>query len=351
MKNIFLSFVVFTFCIGCKSGSSIINVTFKSVSIDTILNDKITIRAILIDKDKVWYAADKSRVGYYNFKTLIHLQKTVANTNEKLEFRSIAQNSKSIFVANIGNPANIFKVNKSNVDIQNVYTENNEKAFYDSMNFWNDKEGIAMGDPIEDCLSVLITRDGGKTWKKTICGNLPKIVDGEAAFAASNTNICVKRNKTWIVSGGKKARVFYSADKGTSWVVFETPIVQGQAMTGIFTADFYDDKIGVIAGGNYEIPNQNFQNKAMTFDGGKTWKLIADNTGFGYASCIQFVPKSKGKQLVAIGLSGLYYSANFGHSWKQLLTDTNLYTIRFINKNTAVAAGKDKIIRIEFKYN
>lgn len=348
MKNLTLGFVVFVLCINCKSGS-FSDDAFKSVSVVTILNDKITIRAIVLDKNKIWYAADKSRVGYYDFKTLTHLQKTIANTDEKLEFRSIAQNSKAVFIANIGNPAFIYKVNKLDTSFQKVYTENNVKSFYDSMNFWNDKEGIAIGDPTEDCLSILITRDGGKSWKKISCKNLPKVADGEAAFAASNTNICIKGDNTWIVSGGKKARVFFSSDKGITWEVYETPIVQGQAMTGIFTADFYDKTIGVIAGGNYAAPNQNSKNKAITYDGGKTWKLLAEKSGFGYASCIQFVPKSKGKQLVAVGLSGLYYSANGGNNWKLLLTDTTLYTIRFLDENTAFAAGKDKIIRIEFK--
>lgn len=349
MKNILFNIAVFTLCLSCKSGSSKMDSGFKSVTIDTILNDKISIRALLIDRDKIWYAADKSKVGYYDYKSLIHLQKTIATTDEKLEFRSIGQNSKSIFIANIGSPANIFKLNKSDLNFQKVYTENHDKAFYDSMNFWNDKEGIAVGDPTEDCLSILITRDGGKTWKKTNCNSLPKVVDGEAAFAASNTNICIKENQTWVVSGGKKSRVMYSSDKGNSWEQFETPMVQGQSMTGIFTADFYNDKIGIIAGGNYEKPDQDWENKAITYDSGKTWKLIGDHSGFGYASCIQFVPKSNGKQIVSVGVSGLQYSADGGSAWKQFSTDKTLYTIRFLDENTAFAAGKDKIIRIEFK--
>lgn len=349
MKNIILLFAVFVSCFACKSGSSDSSNVFKSVIVDTILNDKISIRAIIIDKDKIWYAGDKSRIGYCDLKTRTHLQKTIFPSVDKPEFRSIAQNSKSIFVANTGNPANIFRLNKTSIGFDKVYTENNEKVFYDSMNFWNEKEGIAIGDPIQNCLSILITRNGGKTWKKTQCDYLPKTEEGEAAFAASNTNICIRGNRAWIVSGGKKSRVFYSADKGNTWEVFETPIVQGQSMTGIFTADFYNEKIGVVAGGNYEVQNQNFKNKAITFDGGKTWKLIAENNGFGYASCIQFVPKSNGKQLVSVGASGLYYSADSGNSWKQLLADKTLYTIRFTDYNTAIAAGKDKIIRIDFK--
>jgi photosystem II stability/assembly factor-like uncharacterized protein len=230
-----------------------------------------------------------------------------------------------------------------------VYQENHEKVFYDSMQFWNDKEGIAIGDPIEGSFSVITTRDGGVSWQKIPSDRLPQLDDGEAAFAASNTNIVIKGKATWLVSGGKKARVFYSSDKGTSWSVVETPIVQGKQMTGIFTADFYNSSVGFISGGNYEVLNQNFDNKAVTHDGGKTWKLVAQNQGFGYASCIQYIPNSNGKGLISVGASGIYYSDDGGISWKQWNTDSSMYTIRLLNGNTAIAAGKNKVIRIRFK--
>ena len=35
--------------------------------------------------------------------------------------------------------------------------------------------------------------------------------------------------------------------------MYDTPIVQGKAMAGIFTADFYDTNQGFIAGGDYEV--------------------------------------------------------------------------------------------------
>lgn len=344
-KLFFIKHVFFLFLV-----ANVNSQTFQSVTIDTILKDKISIRAISVADGIIYFAGDKSRLGYVLYpKDARMINAEIVSDTLVYEYRSLATNGKDIFALSIGNPARLHKFSKNLMDKTLVYQESHEKVFYDSMQFWNENEGIAIGDPTTDCLSVIITRDGGNTWRKTDCENLPLIVNGEAAFAASNTNIVLKGNNVWIVSGGKKSRVFHSPNKGKTWQVYETPIVQGEAMTGIFTADFYDENIGFIAGGNYEKPTQNFQNKAITTDGGKTWNLIGENTGFGYASCVQFVPKSKGKGIVSVGASGLQYSADGGNTWKQFSDDTTLYTIRFLDEDTAFAAGKNKIIKIEFK--
>lgn len=353
MKNIFLILLVLNVCISCKingyTEKKINNSEFQSIQIDTLFQDKISIRAIQIDGNKIWYGADNGRYGFYNLKTKQKNEDQIIKNFIKLEFRSIAQTAKHIFILNVANPALLYRISKDGKETKVVYQENHEKVFYDSMQFWDDKEGIAMGDPIADCLNIITTLDGGNSWKKIPCDKLPKVADGEAAFAASNTNIVIKGDNTWIVSGGKKSRVFYSSDRGNSWNVYETPVVQGKSMTGIFTADFYDANNGFVAGGDYDNRNQNFSNKAITTDGGKTWKLTAENQGFGYASCVQYVPKSNGKELVTVGFSGIYYSSDSGVSWKQLSTDSTLNTIRFTDENTAIAAGQNKMIRINFK--
>jgi photosystem II stability/assembly factor-like uncharacterized protein len=353
MKNQVLALLSILLFLACKNEDEVLipenSTVFTSVEIDSLLIKEISIRAILIDSNKVWYAGNNGTYGSIDVVTDKRFNGRVTKDTLLLEFRSIAQTDDYIFLLNVGTPALLYRVSKDGSRIKKMYQENHLKVFYDSMQFWNNEEGIAMGDPTDNCFSILITRDGGTTWTKVLCENLPKVAEGEAAFAASNTNIVVKGSETWMVSGGKKARVFYSADKGLSWSVTETPIVQGEAMTGIFTADFYDAKNGFIAGGNYDKLNQNFGNKAVTKDGGKTWKLIAENTGFGYASCVQYVPNSNAKQLVSVGATGLYYSATSGEKWQQLSADATLYTIRFMNDSTAIAAGKNKIVRLNFK--
>ncbi|WP_411377700.1 hypothetical protein [Flavobacterium psychrophilum] len=65
----------------------------------------------------------------------------------KIEFRSIAQTSKYIFILSVANPALLYRISKNDYKVTLVYQENHEKVFYDSMQFFNDNEGIAIGDP------------------------------------------------------------------------------------------------------------------------------------------------------------------------------------------------------------
>ncbi|BDB52958.1 WD40/YVTN/BNR-like repeat-containing protein [Flavobacterium ammonificans] len=353
MKQFLVYFLVFLTLSSCSSiglrHSENQSIALSGIErVDTLLMDKISIRAITIANDKVWYSADKSRFGCID---LVSLQKKEIEigSNKQTEFRSIAQTKHFIFVLSVANPALLYRIDKQDLSYELVYHEQHEKVFYDSMQFWNDKEGIAIGDPIASSFSLIVTKDSGKTWQKIPASQLPKLEEGEAFFAASNTSIITKKEKTWVVSGGKQSRVFFSNNKGKNWEVYSTPIVQGKSMTGIFTADFYNDKIGFISGGNYENLEQNYDNKALTLDGGKTWNLVAQNLGFGYASCVQYVPRSKGNELVSVGASGIFYSGDRGHTWKQFSSDKTLYTIRMINDVTAVATGKNKIILIHFK--
>ncbi len=343
MKIIFCLFVFFIFFTGIAQLK-----TINSVKVDTLLSQKISVRALLVDKQKVWFSANNNRFGYLDIeKGSQYIQKIKVDSLE-MEFRSIAQTTTNIFCLSAGNPAILYRISKKDLNPKLVYSEIDKKVFYDSMQFSDNKFGIALGDPMNDCLSLIVTNDGGSSWKKISSNKLPKIIEGESVFASSNTNIILKKQKIWLVTGGKVSRVFYSPNLGKTWTQFKTPMISGKAMTGTFTADFYNDKIGIISGGDYENPTQNFDNKAITTNGGRTWNLVGQNLGHGYASCIQFVPKSKGKQLVSVGLTGVYVSNDFAKSWTKVLDDTTLYSIRFLNSKTAIAAGKNQIVKLSF---
>ena len=86
------------------------------------------------------------------------------------------------------------------------------------------------------------------------CSLLENIKEGEGFFAASDTNISIINDKVWLASGGINSRVYFSDDKGVTWKIFNTPIIQGESTTGIFSIDFYDEKNGFGVGGDYTKP-------------------------------------------------------------------------------------------------
>lgn len=334
MKRIFLFVFALVFLFSCQKEYLPRNI--KSISIQEIKVDSTSIRTILaLDKNRVAYAGSNGLFGI--IKNTNHLPTTfVYRDSINPYFRSLATNGDSFFTLSIGNPALLYKDNEL------VYKEEHEKVFYDSMKFFDKQNGIAMGDPTEDCLSIIITRDGGNTWNKIPCGKLPKVVEGEAAFAASNTNIKVMNKTAWIVTGGTKARVFKSTDLGETWDVYETPIIQGNGSQGIYSVDFTDENHGIIIGGDYSKPEENQKNKAITSDGGKTWTLVANGQDPNYKSCVQYVPNTNGKEVFAVGKTGVSYSKDGGNTWDKVSEDS-YYVIQFVDRNTAWLAGDEKI--------
>ena len=347
IKHFFILFSVFVLSVSCKRSTK---KPFTSVSIAQVFKDSLSIRAIVAqDTSNVWFAANKGVVGLITEKT----PKLVTVTYDKtpLHFRSIAKTTTAVFILSIDTPAVLYKIDVKDNEataMQEVYIETGEGVFYDAISFWNDKEGIAMGDPIGGCLSIIITRDGGNSWTKLSCDNLPDLVAGEAAFAASNSNIAIYQDHTWIVTGGKRARVFHSPDKGLTWSVYDTPILQGGVMTGIYSVDFLDATTGVIFGGNWDDTYFNEGNKAITKDGGKTWRLLSNGKGPGYRSSVSFIPGTKGQGIVAVGSPGISYSSDQGDTWSELSKE-GFYAIEFINDSVAFASGNMKIAKLKFK--
>jgi photosystem II stability/assembly factor-like uncharacterized protein len=370
MMKISLLILVFL-CIGCqnnatekvqKSEADVVARNFTQVELEILLKDSISVRAIEVTKDALLFAGDKGNYGSMSLETQLwkrdsqSFDRMVTDSVEGEEkmvstpmaFRSVASNKDFYFILSIGSPAQLFRINKVSGAKEIVFTDTDPKAFYDSMDFWNENEGIAMGDPINDCLSVIVTRDGGSTWQKISCDVMPRVTEGEAAFAASDTNIKIIGDETWIVSGGKQSRVFHSPNKGIEWEVITTPVTQGEPTQGAYTMDFYDQNQGIVYGGDYLKPAENTNNIAITSDGGKTWNPIGSGANDGYKSCVQYVPNRGGNEIVAVGFTGISYSKDGGAHWTELSKESFL-SFRFLNDSIAYAGGRNRIAKLTFR--
>ena len=249
-----------------------------------------------------------------------------------LDFRAVVAFSADeafLMSAGPGDQSRIYHTTDAGQHWQLQFTNKNPKGFFDSMVFWDRTHGIVLGDPIPDesgqlKFELLITTDG-QTWTPLPPSQLPPALEGEGAFAASNTCLAIlsnpvilsgetryaKRNacrsrtipcsstspkasqgflttdavtttqeketaldpNIWFATGGRAARVFHSPDRGQTWQVSDTPILHGSDSAGIFSVAFSDPTHGVIAGGDYKHPDQDGPNLAFTNDAGKTWTL------------------------------------------------------------------------------
>ncbi|MBO0329491.1 WD40/YVTN/BNR-like repeat-containing protein [[Muricauda] lutisoli] len=319
---------------------------FQSVGITPVFEDAVSIRAItFLDSRTLAFAGSNGIYGTVDVSSNQVRSSTQYYDSITPSFRAVGGTAEDFFMLSVESPALLYKTGDQG-KMELVYTEAGEGLFYDSLAFWNNTEGIAVGDTVDGCLSIIITRDGGNSWTKLSCSDLPEGIEGEGAFAASNSNIAVQGNKVWI--GTTEGRIYFSSDKGLTWEIQQTPIISDKPTQGIYSIDFFDENLGFAIGGDYTEPESNKANKIKTVDGGKTWELIADGLEPGYKSCVQFVPNSDGEALVAIGFTGISYSSDGGTNWKQL-SEEPFFTLRFLNDSTAFAAGSKRIAKLDFK--
>ncbi len=319
---------------------------FSNVTITTVLEDSVSIRAIeFLDARTLAFAGSRGMYGTLDVPSGKIRSAKMDFEGNTPEFRAVAHTSSDFFMLSVASPALLYKTGDGG-KMELVYKEEGEHVFYDAMRFWNDQEGIAIGDGTDGCMAILITRDGGRTWQKTPCEALPELKGDVGAYAASNTNIEIVGDKTWVISS--KEQLLFSSDKGKSWKVIELPLELIGEYHGIYSIDFYDGNLGFAIGGDFSKPEVNRFNKMKTVNGGLQWELVAQDTLPGYKSCVQFVPNSEGNGLVALGFTGIDYSHDGGENWKHL-SDEGFYTLRFLNDSIAYAAGRNRIVRLVFR--
>jgi photosystem II stability/assembly factor-like uncharacterized protein len=260
---------------------------------------------------------------------------------ENLDFRDVEAFSADeayLLAAGPGDQSRIYKTSDAGKTWALQFTNHEPNGFYDCMAFWDRTHGIALGDPVDGKFELLTTEDGA-TWKPLIPATLPPAIEGEGAFAASGTCITTQgKSNVWFATGVKVARVFRSSDRGKTWAVANTPITQGTDSSGVFSISMADDKHGLIAGGDYQHPEQDGPNLAYTEDGGETWKVL-DVRPQQYFSAVAYVDPSPAHGLLAIGSTHAAYTDSALRNKWLLVLNTNLNSLSVVVPVGAWAVG------------
>ena len=279
-------------------------------------------------------------------------RKGVVPGARELEFRDVegvSANVAYLMSAGTGDASRIYKTNDGGRTWTLQFRNQKPDAFYDCFDFWTPDLGLAFSDPVNRRFPVLRTTNG-RDWRD-IGDNLPRALEGEFGFAASGT--CVATHgfgRAWIVTGGStRARVLATADRGSSWRAFSTPLVSNPS-AGAFTVAFRTKNHGIVAGGDLDPANPRPRNRiAISEDAGHTWDLVRPPPFDGAVFGLSYVP-DRGRTVVITGPAGAAWSGNEGeNSWARLPGVTGFWAVAFANSRAGWLVGTEgRILKVIF---
>lgn len=258
----------------------------------------------------------------------------------RLDLRAIhARNARVAHVA--ATAGRIFRTTDGGRTWSLRYQTSDTSVFLDAIDFWDDRNGIALGDPMGGRFFLLLTTDGGDTWREAPLERRPEARTGEAAFAASGSPMIVSgTSDIWIGSGGLAARLHHSHDRGATWHTLDAPHPTG-ASAGTFALTVTPQAI-ISVGGDYQLADSTRQVAgAYPLTNGVPGPAVAATAGpRGFRSGVAAARAGTGWTVISVGTNGSDVSRDGGRTW-QPFDPTGFHAVRAAADGTFFASGSE----------
>lgn len=193
----------------------------------------------------------------------------------------------------------------SQVGVGSIFTS--LSAFPNIVYFWNNMEGLVMGDPIGGEYEIHRTMDGGDTWTRVDTANIPNpLTSAEYGIVG---HFDVQGDNIWFDTNN--GRVYRSHDRGQTWQVSSTGLTV--PANGAIDIAFYSPSSGIArlysTGGTNTV--------RTTSDSGATWTPLT-YTGNMFGADLKYVPGTASRLFstgAATGFIGSSYSDDGGATW------------------------------------
>jgi photosystem II stability/assembly factor-like uncharacterized protein len=235
-------------------------------------------------------------------------------------------------VFNTGATQGIYKTVNSGATWAKQGTAFGNGSFADILHFFNESDGIAMGDPTGSpaYFEIYYTNNGGTTWTRVPSINIPAPTSGEYGITG---NYDAVGDDIWF--GTNKGRVFHSIDKGLHWTVALTNF----GATETIQPEFADALNGIVFRSYLDIGIETAI--GATHDGGATWETV-NVTGPMYARYIIYVPGTESTYVgssAAAGANGISYSTDGGISWAPITEGYDFMASTWLDNATGWAGS------------
>ncbi len=207
----------------------------------------------------------------------------------------------------------------------------NDASFLNIVHFFNENEGYAQGDPVNNNFEIFVTTDGGATWT---AAEAPAAQSQEASTVGLDWAI---GDIAWF--GTNKGRIYKTTDKGATWTVLSTGTTKmitemswADEMNGAVTVANLDQTTGQTSAWQF----------LKTTDGGETWSEVGVTANYFSSFCL--VPGTPGMIVITKSASTLpenfsAYSTDWGTSWEMLDDSIQYIQVRMHDINTGWAGG------------
>lgn len=302
-----------------------------------ILSQKkgISIRGLSVpNENSIWASGSNGSIalsvnGGLNFEWM-----QVAGYEHR-DFRSIhAWNDKEAIIVAVAAPAIILKTMDGGAHWYKVYENKDTSMFLDAIHFKDESHGSVVGDPINNFIFLLNTNDKGEHWKQVDASYFKTPLNtGEAFFASSNSNIVMRQNEEFLISGGMSSRLWING------VARNLEMIQGEKSTGANSiAISPNGNRIIIVGGDFSKVNQKDKNisgfnlfltpntdqkhlSKRKVQWGINKKIGNPN---GYKSSVIFLTN---QWLVTCGTSGVDFSKNRGKTWS-IISNESFHVVK-----------------------
>ena len=283
-------------------------------------------------------------------KTFKWINPTIVSNRDFRDVEVIAKDN--YLVLGIDSPAYILHTKDGGKTWDKVY-ENKEKGiFLDAMYLdKTSKKVYVLGDPITQGKPYLMTASTTDLSKWDVT---PKLFNQatrlrntkEAFFASSGSNIYADANQVIIASGGAESNIYRYTPKGGQVYTLEKTKSINSGINGMA----YDatNNVGYFVGGDYSKPEDSKYN-LYKFKISPTNQIqFIDSWKYpdGYKSAVTIIGKDK---VLVCGFSGVDYSIDGGHNWKNITKDSYNNCVVSPDKKSVILVGnKGKIGKISF---